>query len=119
VTSDVDDYSVGAATISFQNDSSMRARGGLRLGADFQTGGGTFTPFIGLHAYEELGDDNQATFTLGQTLTLRDPVPKTHGELSGGASFTTGRLEAFVRGELDFGKDYDGKAVRAGVRIRF
>ena len=46
-------------------------------------------------------------------------APGTFGELSAGLNYSTGRLEAFVRGELDFGGERDGLSGRAGLRLRF
>jgi outer membrane autotransporter protein len=121
VNTDIDDYSVGGlASVTFQSSDSVRARAGLRLGADLPTGGGgTLSPFVSANGFKELGNDNHATFDIGQNFLLTDLKPRTHGEVGAGAAFTTGRVEAFLRGEVDFGKDYKGRAVRAGVRVRF
>jgi outer membrane autotransporter protein len=120
VNTDIDDYSVGnLASVTFQSSDSLRARAGLRLGADLPAGGGTFSPFVSANGFKELGNDNHATFDIGQNFLLTDLKPRTHGEIGAGAAYTTGRVEAFLRGEIDFGKDYKGRAVRAGVRVRF
>ena len=42
-----------------------------------------------------------------------------HGEASAGLTFVSGSVEAFLRGELDFGNDIEGRTVRAGLRLRF
>ncbi|MEA3033211.1 MAG: hypothetical protein QOH86_1227, partial [Sphingomonadales bacterium] len=66
-----------------------------------------------------LGNDNQVTYDIGPTISLIDVKPHAYGEIGAGAAYTTGRVEAFLRGEVDFGKDYKGRAIRAGVRVRF
>jgi fibronectin-binding autotransporter adhesin len=119
VNADIDSFSIGGGTVTVDEAQSMRARLGLRIGAQVALGGGTLVPFAGLHGFEELADDNLSSFTLGQTLQLRNPAPETHGQVNAGFSFLTGAVEAFVRGELDFGEDYEGKSLRAGVRLRF
>ena len=62
---------------------------------------------------------NDSRFLGEALISLIDDKPGTHGEVSGGATFTGRSFEAFVRGEIGFGSDYKGRAVRAGVRLRF
>ena len=55
-------------------------------------------------------------FTLGQAIALTQDAPGTLGELSAGRrAIRPAALEAFVRGELDFGGERDGLPGRAGV----
>jgi len=120
VTSDIDDYQSGGATVSFDNATSVRGTAGLRVGGAFATpGGGTFSPFAGIRVIEEFSGDNQNDFVLGTTLNLTEDGPGTHGEASVGLTFVSGSVEAFLRGELDFGNDVEGRTVRAGLRLRF
>jgi len=120
VTSDIDDYSSGGATISFDSATSLRGTAGLRLGGAFQTrGGGVISPFAGLRLIEEFSGDNANDFFLGTTLNLAEEGPDTHGEASAGLTYRSDSVEAFIRGELDFGEDVEGRTVRAGIRIRF
>jgi hypothetical protein len=119
VDADIDGFTIGGGTVTVDEAQSMRARFGLRVGAKVKMGSGTLVPFAGIHGFEELADDSLSSFTLGQTLQLRNPGPETHGQFNAGFSFLTGSMEAFVRGEIDFGEDYEGKTLRAGVRLRF
>jgi hypothetical protein len=119
VNADIDDYTVGSATIVFDDIESFRGAAGVRLGGDFRSGNGTFSPFVGIYAVNEFSGDNSANFTLGQTIGLSQDAPGTYGELQGGLNYSTGRLELFARGELDFGGERDGLSGRAGLRLRF
>jgi hypothetical protein len=118
VNVDIDDYVSGGASVSFDDITSFRGQAGLRIGGDFQSGNGTFTPFIGGYVVEEFDGDIRNNFTLGQTIQITDNDPGTFGELVAGLNYHTGRVEAFVRGEYDIG-NRDGLSGRAGVRIRF
>jgi len=120
VTVDIDDYRSGGATISFDNATSLRGTAGLRIGGIVATGGdGVLSPFAGVRVVEEFGGANRNDFFLGTNLNLTEDGPGTHGEASVGLTFTSGSVEAFIRGELDFGNDVEGRAVRGGVRVRF
>lgn len=119
VNVDIDDYVSGGAAVSFDNIHSLRGAAGVRFGARLPAGHGTFTPFIGIQAVDEFKGNVRSNFTLGSTIALEQDAPGTFGELSGGLNFSTGRLEAFVRGEVDFGSERDGLAGRAGLRLRF
>jgi len=116
---DIDDYTVAGATVAFDDFTSLRGVAGLRIGGEFPTGNGTLTPFLGLHAIEEFDGDARNNFTLGTTIGLLQDAPGTYGEASAGINYSTGRLEAFIRGELDFGGETEGLSGRAGVRLRF
>jgi hypothetical protein len=119
VNVDIDDYSVAGATVAFDDITSLRGVAGLRIGGEFPSGNGTFTPFVGLHAIEEFDGDVRNNFTLGTTIGILQDAPGTFGEASAGLNYSTGRLEAFIRGELDFGGETEGLSGRAGVRLRF
>jgi hypothetical protein len=119
VNVDIDDYVSNGASVTFDNIHSLRGAAGVRFGARLPAGRGTFTPFIGIQAVDEFRGDVRSNFTLGTTIGLEQDAPGTFGEVTGGLNFSTGRLEAFVRGELDFGSERDGLAGRAGLRLRF
>jgi len=120
VNVDIDDYTVAGAAVSFDDIESFRGSIGLRVGGEFRSAsGGTWSPFVGIYAVEEFSGDNSATFTLGPSLTLTQDAPGTYGEITAGLNYSTGRLEAFARGELDFGGERDGIGGRAGIRLRF
>jgi len=120
VTSDLDDYTSGGATVTFDNATSVQGTAGLRVGGAFATsGGGVISPFAGIRLVEEFSGDNESDFTLGSVLNLTQDGPGTHGEASAGITFRSNSVEAFLRGELDFGSDVDGRTIRAGVRLRF
>ena len=119
VNVDIDDYSAGGGTVAFNDITSFRGAAGVRLGGEFASGNGTFTPFVGIHAIEEFDGDARNDFTLGTTIGILQDAPGTYGEASAGLNYSTGRLEAFIRGEADFGGRRDGISGRAGVRLRF
>lgn len=120
VKTDIDSYQSGGATVDFDDAESLRAQAGLRVGASFGVGeSATLTPYVGVRAFDELRDGNTNRFTLGATLPLADDSPGTHGRAEAGFSLRAGNLEAFVRGELDFAGDTEGKSIRGGVRLRF
>ena len=121
VNTEIDPYQSGGATIDFDDAESLRAHAGLRLGSviDMGEGGATLAPYVGVRAFEELADGNTNRFTLGQTIALGDDAPGTHGRAEAGFSLHSGSVEAFLRGELDFGGDTEGKGVRGGIRLRF
>jgi hypothetical protein len=119
VNVDIDDYTVSGATVAFDDITSLRGVAGLRIGGEFPSGSGTFTPFVGLHAIEEFDGDVRNNFTIGTTIGILQDAPGTYGEASAGINYSTGRLEAFIRGELDFGGETEGLSGRAGVRLRF
>jgi outer membrane autotransporter protein len=120
VKTDVDSYQSGGATVDFDDAESLRAQAGLRFGAALGVGeSATLTPYVGIRAFDELRDGNTNRFTLGATFPLADDSPGTHGRAEAGFSLRTGSLEAFVRGELDFAGDTDGKSIRGGIQLRF
>jgi outer membrane autotransporter protein len=119
VNVDIDDYTVANASVVFDDIESFRGSIGIRVGGDFQSGSGTWSPSVGVYAIEEFSGDNNAIFTLGPSVALSQDAPGTYGQATAGVSYTTGRLEAFVRGELDFGGEREGLSGRAGVRLRF
>ena len=53
------------------------------------------------------------------SINLAQDAPGTYGQVTAGLNYSTGRLEAFARGELDFGGERDGISGRAGIRLRF
>ena len=97
------------------------APSGIRVGGDFQTGPAQLaSPYIGIAAVDEFEGNVRNTFTLGQSIGLEQDAPGTFGELSAGATMRSGTVEAFIRGELDFGGERDGLAGPGGpARIRF
>lgn len=120
VQTDVEDYQSGGATISFDGVTSLRGTAGIRIGGLFATGeSGVFSPFAGIRVVEEFDGDSANDFLLGSTIVLQEEGPGTHAEASAGLSFTSGSFEAFLRGEMDFGSEIDGRTFRAGVRLRF
>ncbi len=119
VNADIDNYTVGGASVMFGDIESFRGAAGIRIGGDFRSGNGTFSPFVGAFAIEEFSGDNAASFTLGQTIGLAQDAPGTYGELQAGLNYSTGRIEVFARGEFDFGGEREGLSGRAGVRLRF
>ncbi|MGZ8335032.1 MAG: beta strand repeat-containing protein [Allosphingosinicella sp.] len=120
VSLELDDYTVGGASVAFDDLTSFRGAAGVRLGWDVTMGTGIASPFLGLYVVDEFNGDGRNDFTLGTvTLNLTQDAPGTWGEVRGGVSFVFGAVEAFMRGELEFDGDVDGIAGRLGARIRF
>jgi outer membrane autotransporter protein len=120
VNVDINDYAVSGASVAFDDIESFRGAAGLRVGGEFRTAnGGTWSPFVGIYAVDEFSGDNRATFTLGQVIALEQDAPGTYGEVTAGLNYSTGRMEVFARGEVDFGGERDGLSGRAGIRLRF
>lgn len=119
VQSNVEAFASGPATVGPGDGESLRARAGLRVGAELPLGGGALLPFAAVDAYEELEGRHGSDFTLGETLRLFDEPEGTRARAAAGLSFATAGFEAFVRGEMDFSGGADAKAIRAGVRLRF
>lgn len=119
VNTDISDYVSGGATVAFEDMTSLRGSLGMRVGGDFPAGAGTISPSLGIHAIEELDGDGRTDFAFGSTLALEQEPPGTFGRATAGLTYRTGTLEAFVRGEMDFGGETDGRGARAGLRLRF
>ena len=120
VNVDIDNYTSAGASVAFDDIESFRGALGVRFGGDFQVGPhSTLSPYVGIAGVEEFQGDVQNNFTLGNSIFLNEEGPGTFGELSAGATLRSGSVEAFVRGELDFGGERDGIEGRAGIRIRF
>jgi outer membrane autotransporter protein len=119
VNADIDDYTVVGASVAFDDIESFRGAVGLRVGGEFRSGNGVWSPFVGIYAVDEFSGDNSAVFTLGPSVTLTRDAPGTFGEATAGLNYSTGRLEVFARGELDFGGEREGLSGRAGIRLRF
>ncbi|HEX8364481.1 MAG TPA: autotransporter domain-containing protein [Allosphingosinicella sp.] len=115
----IDDFTSGGATVSFEDATSLRGALGLRVGGDLPAGTGTLSPFIGIQGIDEFEGDGRNDFTFGSTLALEQQAPGTYARASAGLTYRTGSIEAFVRGELDFGGETDGRMARAGLRLRF
>lgn len=115
----IDDYTVASATVVFEDAESFRGSIGLRVGGEFRSGNGTWSPFIGGYIVEEFDGDIANTFTLGQTISITETAPGTWGQAVAGLNYSTGSLEVFIRGEADFGGDREGISGRGGLRIRF
>ena len=118
VSVDTDDFTSAGADIEFDDLTSLRGSAGLRIGADIASGDGTFSPFAGIRAIEEFDGESENGFTFGSSLALAEDAPGTWGEASAGFTYTSARIEAFVRGELEFG-GFEGLSGRAGLRLRF
>jgi outer membrane autotransporter protein len=119
VQSEVEAFSSGPATIGPGTGESLRARAGLRMGAELPLGGGALLPFAAVDAFEELAGRNDLDFTLVNTLRLIDEPPGTRVQAAAGASFVSAGFEAFVRGEIDFSGGTDARSARVGARVRF
>jgi hypothetical protein len=115
----IDDFTSGGATVSFEDATSLRGALGLRVGGDLPAGTGTLSPFIGIQGIDEFEGEGRNDFTFGSALALEQEAPGTYARASAGLTYRTGSVEAFIRGELDFGGETDGRMARAGLRLRF
>ncbi|HYJ29957.1 MAG TPA: autotransporter domain-containing protein [Allosphingosinicella sp.] len=119
VSTDISDYVSGGATLAFDDATSLRGSLGVRVGGDFAAGAGTLSPSLGIHAIEELNGSNRNDFTFGSVLALEQDAPGTFGRATAGLTYSSGSLEAFIRGEMDFGGETEGRGGRLGLRLRF
>ncbi|MFC6199215.1 autotransporter domain-containing protein [Ponticaulis profundi] len=120
VSAEIDTLNFTGASFSFDTAESMRLRTGARAGTQFESGGLTFIPHLGLFAEKELSGENGIAFTSGsQTIALADKAPSLYGRGEAGLTLEISeRFVFFAEGELLFG-DVSGGTGRGGFRLRF
>ena len=121
ITTDIDDFSLLGAGISFDNNESMLGRAGARIGGVFGSGDVVFTPYVGVYAIDDFDGENSVTMTTGPvSLEINDQGRNGYGMVDFGLTAQTmWGFEGFVKGEWNFGEDADGGAVRLGARFRW
>jgi outer membrane autotransporter protein len=119
---DIEGFSLGGNTVSFDDDAQLRGRLGLRVGTTMQAWSGTsMEPFvIGSVGSNLSGADNQATLVSnGTTFRLVDEPSDVWGEVSAGVNFfnPTANTAVFAKADVTFGEDMDGVGGKLGMRV--
>ena len=118
---DIDGFSLGGNTVSFDNDANVRGRLGLRAGTTTEAWTGTMMePFVTGSLWGNLTDDNQATLvSTGRTFRFEDQLDDVWGEVSAGVNFFNFSQTTAVFAKLDviFGDDVTGVGGKAGMRV--
>ncbi len=119
---DLDGFSVGGNTVSFDDDANVRGRLGLRVGTSYDvTTEVKMEPFVIGSVWGNLsGDTNTATLTSsGTAFVLKDQLDDVWGEVSAGVNFFnfgTGTT-VFAKVDVTFGDDVSGVGGKAGMRV--
>jgi len=118
---DIDGFSLGGNTVSFDNDANVRGRLGLRAGTTTEAWTGTMMePFVTGSLWGNLTDDNQATLvSTGRTFTFQDQLDDVWGEVSAGVNFFnfSQTTAVFAKMDVTFGDDLTGVGGKAGMRV--
>jgi outer membrane autotransporter protein len=119
---DIDGFSLGGNTVSFDDDANVRGRLGLRAGTSMQAWTGVvMEPFVIASVWGNLGGDtNSATLiSTGTTFPLQDELDDVWGEVSAGVNFFNFATGTTVFGKVDvaFGDDLSGVGGKAGMRV--
>ncbi len=119
---DLDGFSVGGNSVSFDDDANVRGRLGLRVGTSYDvTTEVKMEPFVIGSVWGNLsGDTNTATLTSsGTAFVLKDQLDDVWGEVSAGVNFFnfgTGTT-VFAKVDVTFGDDVSGVGGKAGMRV--
>jgi Autotransporter beta-domain/Autochaperone Domain Type 1 len=120
---DIDGFSLGGNTVSFDDDANVRGRLGLRAGTTMAAWEGTLMePFVTGSLWGNLTDDNQATLvSTGRTFRFEDQLDDVWGELSAGVNiFNFSQTTAvFAKLDVTFGDDLTGVGGKAGMRVNW
>ena len=118
---DLEGFSLGGNTVSFDDRANVRGRLGLRVGTSSEVQTGIMMePFIIASAWSNLTGDNQATLSSGgTTFALDDDLNDIWGEMSGGVNvFNPGAQSSFfAKFDVAFGEDLAGLGGKAGMRF--
>ena len=115
---DIDDIFGGA--VDFENETSVRGRLGIRLGADYEQGGVILTPDVTASVWQSVTGDNTATVfaPLTPAFDVSDDPGETVGDVSLGLGVTAPEgWSGFLRGNYQFAADYEAITGNAGVRF--
>jgi hypothetical protein len=120
-STDIDDASAAGADFSFDNNESLYGKAGGRIGGTFGSGDMVITPFVGAYAVEEFEGQNSLDFATGVTgFNVENEARGSYGQAELGLTAQSFYgLEAFAKGEWNFGGDASGGAVRLGARWRW
>ena len=119
---DIDGFSLGGNTVSFDDEANVRGRLGLRAGTTMQAWEGTLMePFVIGSLWGNLsGDTNQATLvSTGTSFQFQDELEDLWGEVSAGVNFfnPTAATTVFAKVDVSFGDDLSGIGGKAGMRV--
>jgi outer membrane autotransporter protein len=123
-STDLDGFSLAGNTVSFDEDTNVRGRLGLRVGTSRQMWSGvTVEPFVIGSVWGHLSDDeNNATLVSnGTTFAFSDDLPDVWGEVSVGVNLFKPSINtsAFIKADVSFGEDLEGVAGKAGMRYNW
>ena len=117
----IDGFSQGGNTVSFNDDPNVRGRLGLRAGTTMQAWAGTMMePFVIGSLWGNLCDNNQATLTsTGTTFRFQDNLQDVWGEVSAGVNFfnVSQTTSVFAKVDITFGNDLTGVGGKVGMRV--
>jgi len=117
----IDGFSLGGNTVSFNDDPNVRGRLGLRAGTTMQAWAGTMMePFVIGSLWGNLSDNNQATLvSTGNTFRYQDNLQDAWGEVSAGVNFFnfSQTTSVFAKADVSFGDDLTGVGGKAGMRV--
>jgi len=117
----IDGFSQGGNTVSFNDDPNVRGRLGLRAGTTMQAWAGTLMePFVIGSLWGNLSDNNQATLTSsGTTFRFQDNLQDVWAEVSAGVNFfnVSQTTSVFAKVDTTFGNDITGVGGKVGMRV--
>jgi len=120
---DIDGFSLGGNTVSFDDDANVRGRLGLRAGTTMEAWEGTLMePFVIGSLWGNLTDDNSATLVSnGRTFSFQDDLEDVWGEISGGVNFFnfSQTTAVFAKVDVTVGNDITGVGGKAGMRVNW
>jgi len=120
---DIDGFSLGGNTVTFDNEANVRGRLGLRAGTTMEAWTGTLMePFVIGSVWGNFTDDNQATLvSTGRTFRFQDDLDDVWGEVSGGVNFFnfSQTTAVFAKVDVTFGDDLTGVGGKAGMRVNW
>ncbi|MGH6791417.1 MAG: autotransporter domain-containing protein [Methyloceanibacter sp.] len=118
---DIDGFSLGGNTVSFDDEANVRGRLGVRVGTSYPIWGTTTVePFVIGSLWGNLSGDNQATLvSTGTTFRFEDDLDDVWGEVSAGVNFFNPSATTAVFAKLDvtFGDNVEGIGGKAGMRV--
>ena len=119
--SDIDGFSRGGNTVSFDDEANVKGRLGVWVGTSYPIWGTTTVePFVIGSLWGNLSGDNQATLvSTGTTFRFEDDLDDIWGEVSADVNFFNPSASTAVFAKLDvtFGDDVEGIGGKAGMRV--
>jgi autotransporter family porin len=120
---DIDGFSLGGNTVSFDDDANVRGRLGVRAGTTMDVWEGTLMePFVIASLWGNLSGDNSATLvSTGRTFRFQDQMEDVWGEVSAGVNFFnfSETTSVFAKVDVTFGDDISGVGGKAGMRVNW